>query len=98
MSKDGLQKKVINSPILESYALKKDLRAKLDRFDQLRKYMQIGGRSAPSAIRLFRTDWLAIDRIVREQSNGERNAETVTWGGQFANSSRCVAKAIYAGG
>jgi len=81
MSKDGLPKQVINSSMLEAYGLKKDLRAKLERFDQMRKYMQGTGKPAPNTIRLYRADYRAIDRVVREKSAGMRTIETVTWGG-----------------
>lgn len=81
MSKDGLPKKVINSQLLEAYPLNKGLRAKLARFDQMRKYMEGSGKSAPNTIRLYKDDWIAIDKAVRNHSNGARTAETVTWGG-----------------
>jgi len=98
MSKDGLPKQVINSSMLEAYGLKKDLRAKLERFDQMRKYMQGTGKPAPNTIRLYRADYRAIDRVVREKSAGMRTIETVTWGGQFANPSRCQPQAFCIGG
>lgn len=81
MARDNLPKKVVNSAALEAYSLKKSSRQVLEKSDRLRAYMQLGGKQLPNHIRLYPQDWLDIDRIVRDQSEGKRTARDVTWGG-----------------
>lgn len=79
--KETKPKAVIQSAQLTAYKLPKDVRALLDRHDKMRAYMMLGGKTPPNEIRLFRHDWMRINNLVSEQSDGKFSAATATYNG-----------------
>lgn len=73
---------VVSSANLDHYKLSKSLKAIFERHDQMREYVGGTGKTLPNFIRIKRSDYVAVDRAVREQSGGKYHAGTVAWKGR----------------
>jgi hypothetical protein len=77
----SVPKKVVQSDNLSAYKLPKTLDAKLARFDELEAYKAKAGQRPSTCVRLYKTDLLAIDAKVREQSEKKFSIHTVRYRG-----------------
>lgn len=71
---------VILSKNLSEYRLTKRHQGILQRWHEMRKYMELANKS-PTCVRLARADYADIDAAVRNQSDGKRDLSMVTYHG-----------------
>ena len=74
-------KAVVISTDLKAYKLTKALSNRLADFDEMCTYAAKAGRAMPPHCRLFNADYLALDRLVVEQSQGKHSIASVRWNG-----------------
>lgn len=82
MSARTAMKKVVRSGDLLKYKMTKAMQAILDRQDKLDQYMQKAGVKRKPYIRLYRHDYVMMDKAVRQQSEGDYNIDKVLFRGR----------------
>ena len=75
-------KQVVRSDDLLKYKMTKAMQAILDRQDKLDQYMQQAGVKRQPYIRLYRHDYVMMDKAVRQQSEGDYNIDKVLFRGR----------------